>query len=329
MFIDGTDITFPSLVDLLCDTEREIPEWLAASEAKLDQYNPKQFNAIVKLVEARYWLGSVEHICDQFWAWQIVFGQPRLVHRQMMSKRDAQALVALKGAHGRFSFTNSMPKYYYEDFPDAYKVLRDTLFPDGIDDAIPAFTKHFRQSKTSVLKLRKRITALEKAKVISRTCSLFQKSSKILVEADQKLKKTMTMARRWCAATKAQREYFQLPGVDLGLTYGEDFFADYDENTAYVIHTPREGGGKHWDSNGPLYTPIRWRSGSPWLDYFRNTRQDHPALRRFDDDELEAMEVDDTLPGPLELRLPQSIVNIWLHYARMYSDYDDEFTVSN
>lgn len=291
----------------------------------MDRYRANQFNAVIKLIEARYWLGSAEQVPEHIWPWQIVFGQPRHVHRQVMSKRDAQNLVKLPGLRGHYSFTNHLPKSYYEDFPDAYKILRDTSFPHGIDDAIPAFVKHFCRSKTAVSKLRKRINALLKAGVIRRTCKIFLKAQKVIADAESIIRKTMTMAQRWHAATKKQKEYYQLPGVDLGLPYGTNVFAEYDSNKAFVIHTPREseGGNTHWDAIGPIYTPIRWRPGSAWLDYFRNTRQDHPLMRHFKVDDLEKdADLYRTLPGPYDMRLPQSFVNIWMHYARMYDSYE-------
>ncbi|KAH8196014.1 hypothetical protein TruAng_009821 [Truncatella angustata] len=317
-------ITFPNLVLLLSNTSYEVPGWLAASESRLDQYTAKQFNAIVKLVEARYWLGDAENMLEQIEAWEVVFGYPRHVHRQMLSKRDAKALVDLKGPRGNFSFTIGLPEYHFEDFPDCLKALRDMYFPTGIDDAIPAFTKHYCRAKTASFKLRKCVDRLERAGVVSRTCTLYAKSQKIF--NDDLVDKTMSMAQRWHAATKKQMEYYQLPGVNLGLPYGPSVFAEFDGNRAFVIHTPLDGGNQHWDSIGPLYTPIRWRPGTPWLDYFRNTRQDHPMMRHFDVEDLhKCAGLGKNIPRPYEMRIPQSIVNIWLHYARMYDSYENNY----
>ncbi|KAK6068934.1 hypothetical protein SCUP234_02927 [Seiridium cupressi] len=319
-------ITFPNLIHMLSDVDHEVPQWLAASDAKLDQYKASQFNAVVKLVEARYWLGNAEQKFERLWAWQIVFGQPRHVHRQMMNKCDAQRLMDLKGSRGKFTFTTSLPEYCYEDFPDAYKILRDTCFPHAIDDAMPVFIKHFCQAKTAVLKLEKRINALERAGVTSKTCTLYTKSRNLIDQAGLSLDKTLAMAQRWHAATKRQKEYFQLPGVNIGLPYGYNIFTEYDENKAFVIHSPVDGGMTHWDSVGPLYTPIRWRPGSAWIDYFRNIRQDHPVMRRFDTDDLKKDLVPHKdVPLPYEMRLPQSIVSIWMYFARMYDNYENKF----
>lgn len=327
-----TDITFPHLVHQLSDTDCAVPDWLAASETKLEEYKASQFNAIVKLVEARYWLGNAQQIFDRLWAWQIVFGQPRHVHRQMMSKSDAQSLASLPGPRGKYSFTTSMPQHYFEDYPDSYKLLRESSFPNGIDDAIPAFIKHYCLLGITVFKLRKRITALYRVGIISRGCKLFTKSQELIVGAESMVKNTMCMAQRWHAASKMQKEYYQLPGVDLGLSYGTKIFTEYDANKAFVVHTPVQGesGQTHWDSVGPLYTPIRWRPGSAWLDYFRNTRQDHPIMRHFDINDLKRDKgIPRDISGPYEMRIPQAIVPIWMHYARMYDGYEDGFnTVS-
>ncbi|ETS84919.1 hypothetical protein PFICI_02944 [Pestalotiopsis fici W106-1] len=335
-------VSFPKLVEMLLDVNREVPGWLTVSDVRLNHYTSLQFRIIIKVVEARYWLGETEQVLEHLLTWRIVFALPRNVHRQMMSKKDFQTIGSWKVfEYHHYSFGKAMLPYFYEDMPDSYKSLRETYFPDGIDDAMPAFRKHELQARAAIIKLEKRIKLLRDAKAITDDCSLQTKSHRMMFETTKAIMKTTYMADRWEQFTKTQKEYYQLPGVDVGLPYGVNLHTDYETNRAFVIENPQQRFEPFWWTVDALYGPIRWRPGSPWIDFLRNIRQDHPAFRtmRVSDlkpkekpDEEDAGANDDSsdadLP-PVEVRIPDSVASSFMYYASMYQFYKAQYDVND
>ncbi|KAF3000008.1 hypothetical protein E8E14_003075 [Neopestalotiopsis sp. 37M] len=360
-------VTFPELVKILSDVDSEIPDWVTVSNNRLNEYTPPQFRIIIKLIEARFWLGATEHHLNLLAIWDIAFGFPRSVHRQMMSKKDFEMIGTLKGTQAtQYSFAKAMIPRFYEDMPDCYKSLRQTYFPDGIDDAFPAFRKYQLEARAAVIKLQKRIKLLKEAKAITDDCTLLVKSQRAMFETTKAIVKTTNLANRWEQKTKAQKEYFQLPGVDLGLPYGHEVYTDYDVPRAYVLAGDLQNDGpNYWFPVDAIYTPIRWRPGTPWIDFLRNVRQDHPAFRVMYDlkskadepgehhdvdressdeessdeessDEDEDEDIDEgedvneearkKYKGPpIELRIPSSVAAAFNYYATMYQFYDSQY----
>jgi hypothetical protein len=284
---DPSAVTFPELVKILSDVDCEIPDWVTVSNNRLNEYTSPQFRIIIKLIEARFWLGATEHHLNLLAIWDIAFGFPRSVHRQMTNKKDFEMIGTLKGAQAtQYSFAKAMIPRFYEDMPDCYKSLRQTYFPDGIDDAFPAFRKYQLEARAAVIKLQKRIKLLKEAKAITDDCTLHTKSHRAMFETTKAIVKTTNLANRWEQKTKAQKEYFQLPGVDLGLPYGHELRVEYEFNIAFAFVQHPQTNRYYWSVVDALYTPIRWRPGTPWIDFLRNVRQDHPAFRIMDDVDL-------------------------------------------
>ncbi|KAI1865257.1 hypothetical protein JX265_008304 [Neoarthrinium moseri] len=314
-------VDFPTLVQLLLDITYDVPEWLAVSDERLKRYTEDEFKIVIKLIETRFWLGDAERTLDQLWSWQVVFGRSRQEHRQLISKSDIDGIDKMKGPAGYYTFLSSITNVFYDDYPDSYRLLREKFFPRGIDDAIPAFIKHYRQAKTAVRKLRKRYLYLGMVGV-DKGGSLYMRSRDLLLHGEMFLEQVMGSAQLWRETTKKQNEYYQLPGVNMGLPYGTTAFTDYSLGKTYVIH---QGGIKnHWDGHGDEYTPLRYQQGSPWGDWFRNVMHARGTMTRIEATDLKNKGIDayKTAPGPYELRLPQAICPIWMHFGRMYSNYE-------
>ncbi|KAI0130117.1 hypothetical protein BJ170DRAFT_593641 [Xylariales sp. AK1849] len=297
---------YPELVALLSDINKPFPDWLGVSESGLRQYTDDEMDTIVNLIELRFWHGTTDRHLLRLWPWEIVFGQPRIFHRLTMHRLDAKDFDCLKGPHGYYSWLCSFPSIYYEDFPASYTRLREMYFPTGIDDAIDGFTKHYRQVKHAIRKLRKRCSLVEEKGIDENNSTVLVDSHKVLAETEVYVETVMRMAQRWNRDTKRQRAYFMLPGVSLGLQYGEVVYVDYDLQGAYVNHK-MENGSTHWDEHGEVHTPVRWKPGSVWRDWYHNVSQPQPILERHTNEKDRGPQPFKITRGPYEVRLPQAV----------------------
>lgn len=323
------DAPFPKLVEILSDVNEDIPEWLAASETQLLRYSEAEMDLIIQFIETRFWRGDLERHMASLWLWNIVFGAPRQDHRVMADKADVQdARSVIRRPRGIFSFMSIISDKYYDDYDTGCKTLRAAYFPNGIDYAIDGFVKHYREIKKAIRKLRKRCGFLLGDKGINVESSLMSSSLLLAAEAEEMLDKMMKVAVRWNHNTKRQKEYFQLPGVSIGLQYGEKVYVDYEEDVAYVNHL-LDNGTDHWDSHGPIHTPVRWLPGSPWRDWLHNVQQPQPAICRQTDYRSRGEKPCDDNTGPYEVRTPQNAWPLLLHFARLYFDAEIELKEVN
>jgi hypothetical protein len=319
-----TDVPFSKLVEILSDVNKDIPEWLAASEAQLLRYSETDMDLVIQFIEARFWRGDLDRHLASLWLWNVVFGAPRQDHRVMADKTEVQdARNSIRGFCGRFSFMSVISDKYYDDYEPGYKTLRETYFPDGIDYAIDGFVKHYRQIKKAIRKLRKRCCFLLEDKGIDVETTLISSSLLLAAEAQEMLDRMMKVAVRWNHNTKRQKEYFQLPGVSLGLHYGDKVYVDYELDFAYVNHRVADGSD-HWDPHGPIHTPVRWLPGTPWRDWLHNVKQPQPAIYRQGNYKDRGAKPCEGNTGPYEFRLPQNAWPLLLHIGRLYFRAEEE-----
>ncbi|KAH8662054.1 hypothetical protein BX600DRAFT_465472 [Xylariales sp. PMI_506] len=246
---------------------------------------------IIALIETRFWLGDTERRLGQLWPWEVVFGLPRDAHRQMVHRSDVQDLRKFKIRRGYVTWLCAVSNTYYENLPSSYKTLRETYFPKGIDDAIPSFIKQYNLAQNSACRLQSRCALLVNSG-IKKEAPLVQRASKSASKLLSFLDRIMQLTQLWHADTKRQLEYRKLPGVT-------------------------------WDQYGPIYTPIRWTPGIPWLDWLCNVQQPRFHLERHTDYRKPGTEPHSTTPGAFEVRLCQSICPIWVHFGRMHNDAED------
>ncbi|KAI4593606.1 hypothetical protein KJ359_009090 [Pestalotiopsis sp. 9143b] len=316
-------VPFPDMCEYMCDLDRELPDWLTSPANRAQNYTDKQFYVISVMAEARYWVGKAKDSNEQLKAWQIVFGLPRNVHAQMMNKSDAIVISKwLNVAMNYCSFADGIPRYFFEDMPDSYKQLRDTHFPTGIDDALPVYFKHMKEGEVAVAHLRRRESWLAKNYPSMMNTTLYRESHNVLFEMTKTLLKNYYMSEKWNNFTKSQKQYYQLPGVDHGLSYGENFHMKFDTNKPWVMVHPQGQQRPFWREVDSDFTPVRWQVGSAWMDFLRNIRQDHPALRTFDERDLECPLEHHTKenPGPMEMRMPPVLLEMVFEYNKLELD---------
>ncbi|KAI0153507.1 hypothetical protein BJ166DRAFT_594667 [Pestalotiopsis sp. NC0098] len=313
-------VPFPDICEYMCDLDRELPDWLTSPANRAQNYTDKQFFVISVMAEARYWVGEAKNSNEQLKAWQIVFGLPRNVHAQMMNKSDAITISKWKNiAMNDCSFADGIPWYFFEDMPDSYKQLRDTYFPNGIDDALPVYFKHMKDGEVIVAHLRRRMSWLAQTCPGMMDTTLFKESHTVLFEMSKTLLKNYHMSEKWNNFTKSQKQYYQLPGVDHGLAYGEQFHIQFDSNKPWLMVHPQGQQRPFWQQLDSDSTHVRWQVGSAWMDYLRNIRQDHPILRTFDQKDLEFPLVHHTEenPGPMEMRMPPVLLKMAKKYIKL------------
>ncbi|ORY55667.1 uncharacterized protein BCR38DRAFT_491005 [Pseudomassariella vexata] len=324
-------IPFSDLVKLLANLDKAVPEWLTSSEAHLRNYQEKETQYILVLLETRHWFAALNRNLEAFSPWKAVFDTrfPRHTHRGLLKDEDLQGRYVFKGC----SFSEHVEGLERvvlnnDKQTEDYNTLKKTYFPNGIDDAISAFVKHCASLQHQRGKLDRRCRFLEKKNVAVRS-SLIIRSNVLIRSCDNRLRFMLASALNWNLRGKEFRQRAQLPGNPHGLKYGDNVRVRYETNTMEIRYSPDDvmvhAWGVGWvPRGGQDNNPIRWLPGSPWIDWLRNHNQERYGVARY----LEAIDQGKAppsqSPGPLKLKLPQSLISLYTHFGRLYLDASEK-----
>ncbi|KAK7946536.1 uncharacterized protein PG986_010857 [Apiospora aurea] len=330
-FLDGTikGTAYPAgafndLVVHMSDIKEQIPEWLGTT--KVLPFSDYQFEVVSLLIEARFWHGLLTKRLSSFWHWRVVFGSAWHAHRQAVSQERITGFVQTmeKSARKLLPWVDIISRRYEEDFDVGYEVLRRAYFPAGIEDAREGFRKHYKQTKMACLHLENRCQMAKKYTIAN--SSLVKACEDLLRETKELLRPVYQIAKIWGKITRAQQEWWQLPGNSCGLTYGRMARVDLSDNT-YELSLREADGKCPWRNYCELQFPIRMEKGSSWRNFLCNQRQpDWTTIRRYSVDG--STDKRNEQEGSLEIILPQSLYPIWLKYQLQYSEAESELTKS-
>lgn len=287
------------------------------SEPTVMQFSNYQAELVLLLIETRFWHGYLTRQVGIIWHWRVVFGSAWPVHRQTVNEERIAGFSQAAGENKMkpLPWVDLIsPRHYNENFGVVAEFLRETYFPAGIDDARVGFTKHYKVTKDAYRELEKRCRFLKKHVGIN--SSLMNACKDLLRETRATLHSLRKIAKAWGRNTRAQKEWWYLPGNSCGLTYGWLTRVDLSSNT-YELCLPDDDGKSPWRTYCSHQTPVLMEKGSSWRQFLCNQAQpDLTTVRRYC--VHENAEEPDEEEGPLEVKLPQAIHPIWAKYHRKY-----------
>ncbi|KAK7917050.1 hypothetical protein PG985_010658 [Apiospora marii] len=306
---------FQHLVSSLTDIDQQIPEWFGTSKREVMQFSGYQTELVLLLIETRFWHGFLTRQCGLIWHWRVVFGSAWPLHRQAVSMERVPDFADMNKKNGKLlPWVDLISNYYEEDFGVGAQVLREAYFPAGIDDARVGFTKHYNETKNAYRELEKRYRLVKKH--VGSKNSLIKTCKDRLRKTGAMLPSIRKVAKSWGRNTRAQKEWWQLPGNSCGLTYGWMTRVELSSHT-YELCIPDEDGKSPWRTYCTHQTPVLMEKGSSWRQFLCNRAQpDLTTVRRYR--VHENAEEPDEEEGPLEVMLPQTIHPIWRKYYRKY-----------
>ncbi|KAK6856945.1 hypothetical protein PG995_007132 [Apiospora arundinis] len=307
---------FENLVISILDVSKKVPEWLGMSEQAVNSFSESQVEIVMYLIEARFWHGTLEQDVGYFWYWHVVFGTAWKTHCQVVSEERIKGFPDLvrKNSNKLLPWVDLLSNRYKEDFGKVCEALRAKYFPEGIADARAGFFKHHKKTGYSYEQLKKRCQLIKE--YFGQGSPFIKACDELLRDTEKLLPRLYKIAKIWGKNTHAQKEWYQLPGNSIGLTYSWVTRVDLGSNT-YEICLLQEDGKTRWNSFFSHQTPIRMDKGSAWRHYLGNQQQpDLNTIRRCSADEK--AEEPDEQEGPLEVNLPQSLYPILHNYFRKY-----------
>ncbi|RYP77814.1 hypothetical protein DL771_000911 [Monosporascus sp. 5C6A] len=314
---------FECLVQILSDPEVEVPEFLATSEAALQQYSDEEMGTILLLVEARFWFQALETHVTYFCYWDVVFSVPRHAHKTMASDNDIRAWTALYMPCHFYSFDKTAvmlsKRERLEDYGEGYAVLRDTYFPGGIDDAVEGFIRHYKKVRKALGKLRYRCLLLMGRPEVPSDSEVVLESLSLIYRVEASLPGMVKRARQWKKATVFDRKKHQLPGADLGLVYGETVFVDFLQRPTPVTFVLNDDPAK-WEGYGDGHGPITLGPGIAWGNWICNVAQERFAKKLHSKDSLLDIHPEPAGRGRtrFEMHLPHGVTKLLSHFNATY-----------
>ena len=307
---------FEELVVVMLNTNEQIPEWLGTDNRVLESFSETQMETILILIEARFWLGNLQQQSNTLWHWKVVFGSAWPMHRVAVSEELISGFPKLveKTRKKTLPWVDLLSGRYMEDFGVGYEVLRAKYFPAGIEDARMGFFKHHHATEYAYRQLEKRYQVIKKH--FHQQSSLVEACEKLLRKTSLLLAELFKIAKVWSKNTRAQKQWWQLPGNSIGLSYSWVTRVDLASNT-YELCLEDEDGQVGWGSYNGHQTPIRMEKGSAWRLYLCNEQQaDLSTIRRHS--AVESAQEPGEHEGPLEISLPFSMYPIWYKYFLKY-----------
>ncbi|RYP44809.1 hypothetical protein DL768_008767 [Monosporascus sp. mg162] len=315
---------FEWLVQILSDPEVEVPEFLATSEAALQQYSDEEMETILLLVEVRFWFQALESHVTCFCYWDVVFSTPRHAHKTMASDNDIRAWTALYAPCHFYHFDKTAvmlsKRERLEDYGEGYAVLRDTYFPGGIDNAVEGFIRHYKKVRKALGKLRYRCSLLMGRPGMPSESEVVLESLSLIYRVEASLPGMVKRARQWKKATVFDRKKHQLPGADLGLVYGKTVYVHFLEQLTPITFVENRDSAR-WESYGDGPGPINLGPGIAWGNWICNIAQERLAKKVHSKDSLLGLH-----PGPagrgrtrFEMHLPHGVTKLLSHFNATYA----------
>ncbi|KAK8102861.1 hypothetical protein PG984_016007 [Apiospora sp. TS-2023a] len=300
---------FENLLGSLTDIKQQIPEWLGTREDVVMRFSTYQAELVILLIETRFWHGLLTKHFDNIWHWNVVFGSDWPVHRQAVSEELITGFVQVyeEERDKLLPWADLISEHYEEDIGPVAEALRKRYFPAGIDDARVGFAKHYKVTKDASRTLEKKCSLVKKH-IVSNS-SLLDACKERLHETSERLHSLQKVSKTWGKNTRAQKEWWQLPGNSCGLTYGWTTRVDLS-NTTYELCLPGDDGKSPWRTYCNHQAPVYLEKGSSWRQFLGNQAQpDLAAIRRYRVEE-NTEDPEEEEEGPLEIRLPQAIYPI-------------------
>ncbi|RYP78110.1 hypothetical protein DL770_006937 [Monosporascus sp. CRB-9-2] len=322
--IREAEFPFEWLVQILSDPEVEVPEFLATSEAALQQYSDEEMETILLLVEARFWFQALESHVTYFCYWDVVFSAPRHAHKTMAGDNDIRAWTALYTPCHFYSFDKTAvmlsKRERLEDYGEGYAALRNAYFPCGIDDAVEGFIRHYKKVRKALGKLRYRCSLLMGRPGVPSDSEIVLESLSLIYRVEASLPGMVKRARQWKKATVFDRKKHQLPGADLGLVYGKNVYVGLLQQPTPVTFVKNHDPDQ-WEGYEDGHGPITLGPGIAWGNWICNVAQERFAKKLHSKDSPLGIHPEPAGRGRtrFEMHLPHGITKLLSHFNATYA----------